>query len=205
MINKLIVYVFFIFVSITLFFSCKYSNKKDNVNIYSCDSQIDSISIFYYNSLFKSFKGIKCEEITKAYIPDFVNENEGILYVVIKDCKILKEIEMEVLQLRESQDYPLEDIRIAATLYYKDKMIKRICISNMFAESIFLDGEIQEKNNKLLYLIKNNIGYYVWFGEPILEMMDELQDTSFIKEPFIESPYYKRYLEMNKDPLQKIE
>jgi hypothetical protein len=188
--------VIFIVCLTGLFVSCKNPNRVQTEIMNCSDSSIDSIFVLYYNSLFQPFMGVKSEEINTIYIPDFENKEDGILDATIKDCKILTEIEHEILKLKPSKEASFEDVRIKATIYYKNGATKLICLNNWLSTSIFLDGFMQESNNRLLYLIKNNIGYYSWFGEPILKYMDELQDTTFVREPFIESPYYKKFKEI---------
>jgi len=175
-------------------------NKSNNNSIkLNCNSQIDSITALYFNYTFNSVKSIKCEELDQKLIPDFKNRATGILDAKILDCTILKEIESELMTLSPIKDSSYPDTRISVNIFYRDGTVKRICIDDMSPNQLYLDNIRQKNNNHLLYLIKNNIGYYTWFENPE-EYMDELKDTTFIKEPFIESPYYKQYKTIeNKD------
>jgi hypothetical protein len=68
-------------------------------------------------------------------------------------------------------------------------------MAGVYSSLMYVDGILQQRNNRLIYLLKNNIGYYSWL-EPSVDLDDEIKDTSFVKEPIIESSYYKKYKEM---------
>jgi len=173
--------------------SCK-RNNNNFITASNCDSDIDSITVLYFNHTFNRVKALKCEELNEKLIPDFQHSHTGVLDAKIMDCSVLKEIGKEIQSLTPDTLQTLPDIRIAANIYYNDGSIKRICMAYSLND-IFVDGVKQVTNNRLIFLIKNNIGYYSWF-ENAGEYMDELKDTSFVKAPIIISPYYKQYKEM---------
>lgn len=161
----------------------------------SCDCNIDSITVLYYNFSFTSIKAIRCNDIVKTRIADFRYDNEGIYDAKITDCDILSEIEKEITSLYpDTLQYPLE-ARISVNIYFKDRNIKHLCMNDNSPNDLYINDVRQVVNNRLIFLIKNNIGYYSWFDNAE-NYMEELRDTTFIKEPFIISPYYTQYMRM---------
>lgn len=185
----------FILLLIILLSSLSCQNRKSN-STETCDlNQIDSLLVLYYNYDFNGVRDIKCDEIQK-YIPEPQDGFDGVYDALITNRNILDEIAQEIDNLSlDNEQYPL-DARISATVYYSDGTIKKLCSDG---NRLFQNGVLQKMNNHLLFLLKNNAGYYSWFEDP-QEYMDELKDTSFVKDAFIESPYYKQYKAMeNKD------
>jgi hypothetical protein len=135
--------------------------------------------------------------LTEPYIPDFIDYYNGLLNATVTNCNVLKEIEDELSKLKPETDYcPGGDTRLKFNIYNKDKSIKTLCMSGIFGTEIYIGGVLQQPNNRLVYLLRNSIGYYPWFDddyENYYHYMDELQDTTFVREPFIESSYYKKY------------
>jgi len=170
-------------------FSCQ--NKKENSTQIYDQNQIDSLLVLYYNYEFNGVRDIKCDEVQK-YIPNPQDGSDGVYDALITDRQILDEITQEINSLSvDKEQYPL-DTRLSATIYYSNGTIRKLCSDG---NRLFQDGILQKINNRLLFLLKNNAGYYSWFENPYNYEI-ELKDTSFIKEPLIESPYYKQYKEM---------
>ena len=173
------------FINLFLFISCT-SNSNKSILV-TCN--IDSISVVYFNYNFVSSKSIDCNNILTAKTPTMEEDGLGLLDATFYDESILKEIceELKLLEPSKNQ-YPL-DTRLAVKIYKKNK-IEYLCSDGY---RLFKDGVLLSKNNRLLYLLKNNAGYYSWFKEEELMEMDELSDTTFVKEPFVISPYYEEY------------
>ena len=189
--------IILLIVSFTILSGCnKAKNEKQDEQIATTDSientDIKSISVLFYNTLFLEKYLISCDDI-KLSVPDFKQNHVGVLDATIDDSKVLGEIKEQLSTLRPSDKNYLIDARITATIKYKNGKQDQLCIGQMEGNTIFLNGVMQEPNNRLLYLIKNNIGYYPWMiGEGLLNMV-ELQDQSFLKEPFVSSEYYKTW------------
>lgn len=192
------IYCFILIVFISCTNNKQVENKELN-NIKSVDNiKIDSIRVLYYNYIFNRITAINCDRL-KDYIPDFKSgDSDGILPFLITSQLVLEEINSEINRLSPSQGRSEPDIRINFKIFYSNKEQKQICIGNIYSSEIFIDGVLQEQNNRLLYLIKNNAGYYSWFGKHEFDFMPELQDTTFIHEPMIISPYYEEYLKYTK-------
>ncbi|MFT3995756.1 MAG: hypothetical protein QM660_15710 [Dysgonomonas sp.] len=193
--------IYYVMFGLVLFCSCK--NTKP---------EIESIRIAYYNYIFETSESINCDDIKVTTLPSFENilvydskkkdsivesyiDYQAIFDTIITNSILLKKIEDELILLKTNDSLKSIDSRISATILYKNGKEEKLCIGGIFTNVILYNGQIQETNNKLLYLIKNNIGYYNWISTEDIEYMDELNDTSFEKEPFVESTYYKRYIE----------
>lgn len=174
------------------FFSCVQNNKKPKENRYVIT--IDSITSFFYNCGINTIEAITCEELANAKMT--FNFKKGRAYGVIKakitDRETLKKIENEISLLKpDTVDYPM-DVRIAINIFYSNGDTAQICMNGHSPNILYLNGRQQMTNNRLIFLIKNNIGYYSWIHSNEIE----LKDTSAAKESIIESPYYKQYLKM---------
>ncbi|MFQ9317634.1 hypothetical protein [Dysgonomonas mossii] len=193
----------FITIFILLVFSCNHNTNKQQSRIASyeniadtCDSEINSIDVLYYNYIFVNSRARNWDDL-QLRIPSFIDDNQkdGILDAKIEDCNILKEINKELKQVKLYKSQYKIDIRIAATVNYKDGSKKRISIGGIYSTDIAVDDLILDSSgNKLKYLIKNNIGFYAWMGEKMLSEMNELRDTIYVQRPFVESAYYKLYI-----------
>ena len=192
----------FIWLSIT-FIGCQNKPQNDSINTSiispdECDCEITSISVLYYNWIFNTARAKNWDDL-KLNVPDFINNTNGVLDAEITDCNTLKKIAEELNTLEPAKDQSGNaDIRILLTINYKDKDACTLTIGGYFAEGIFTKDRVElasNNTNRLLFLIKNNAGYYSWFDDEELNNMDELKDTSFVKKPLIESLYYKQYKE----------
>ena len=141
--------------------------------------EIESIYILYYNYSFASDFPTNCDQIKVGInkeIPQirtsFVINNHGdtinhqvnyygVLDTTITDPLALKDIanELKNLQADSANNYSF-DARISCFIKYKNKKEERLCIGGEFTDGILYNGTVQKTNNKLLYLIKQNIDYY---------------------------------------------
>lgn len=182
-----------IFISL-YFVSC--NNKSEKV-INTTQTESDSliaVNALYFNSNYQS-KAMYKWDMIKLDIPSFKNgKNSGVLDATIEKPETIYEIQklVESLETDSSKLDFLPDYRIAVTLQYKNGKIERLGISHPpKLDLIFLNDIPQKTNNRLLYVIKNNIGLYSWLIGDALYEQPELQDNSFMKEPFIQSKYNK--------------
>jgi len=168
-------------------------NKANDRMSTICDSSIDSITVSYYNQYFESPLARKYSDIMTAKRPTFekiyiANSGDynvlytGVIDTVIANCSVLLSIESELNTLKPDTSFAVKDFRIALIVYYKDsKLPKKVLINE--SNDVFLNNILQIKNNKFIYLIKKNIGFYSWFTRDYLEDMEELNDTTFEREP----------------------
>ena len=169
-------------------------NKTNNKVKVVCESSIDSIKVFYYNyQHFESPLAVKYSDILtrkrptfeKIYIGntgDYNVKYRGVIDTVITNCNVLLSIESELNNLKLDTSFAAKDVRIAITLYYKNSKPQKVILINDFND-IFVDNKHQIRNNRLIYLIKKDIGFYSWFKRSELEHMQELNDTTFERVP----------------------
>lgn len=163
-------------------------------------SDIKSIHVEYYNYLFESPIQIGCEEIRKTAMPNFekifvysptdpsiiidtIINYEAVLDTIIKDQIILANIEKQLTLLRSKTTTNNDiDARIAAIIKYKNGKEDKLCIGGYLGDVISFNGKIQQPNRELLYLIKSSIGYYNWIPRKEISYMDELNDSTFMRD-----------------------
>jgi len=172
------------------FISC----TKQNENV------IESIYILYYNYSFDPIVPIKCSDMKKS-LPSMTEstlfnekgdsigvivDNRGILDTTLTNPLLLKNITDELKNLRPNDSIEFEaDARISCTIKYKNGKKERLCIGGVLADCIDYCGIPQNKNNRLLYLIKSSIGYYSWIGDKELKSFEELHDCSFKRDSVV--------------------
>jgi hypothetical protein len=160
------------------------------------DGNIESINVLYYNYLFETPASIDCDKIKKD-IPSFKNipilsqegdsiegyiaDNHGVLDTLIVDKKVLNEIENEI-ENAEWNIYPMGDTRISCSVNYKDGTKRKICICGFYSDELKCGNKMMKNSNRLLFIIKNSVGYYHWIHYDMLKYFDELNDTTFIRE-----------------------
>jgi hypothetical protein len=162
-------------------------------------TELESIHVLFYNYSFESFLPVNCNDIVKNIssmkISVVTNEegdsvgiivdNQGVLDTTIVNSSVLKEIADELKNLKpESVNYSI-DARISCIVKYKGGKEERLCIGGYLADCIEYRDVNQKTNNRLLYLIKKNIGYYFWMGDNILEYSEELQDKTFKRDSIV--------------------
>ncbi|MBP1631249.1 MAG: hypothetical protein H6Q15_2142 [Bacteroidetes bacterium] len=173
---------------------CCISCKKHNEN------SIESIYVLYYNYTFDPIVPIICSDMKKNIPPmtesKIFNErgdsvgtivnNRGILDTTLTDLSLLENIAIELKNLRPNDSIMFDaDARISCTIKYRSGKKERLCIGGVLADCIDYCGIPQNKNNRLLYLIKSSIGYYSWIGDKELKSFDELHDCSFKRDSVV--------------------
>ncbi len=173
--------------------ACNSSNNKVNNKVEDiCECSIDSIKASYYNTYFESPLARKYSDIMKARRPSFEKiyigntqryhvKYTGVIDTVITDCNVLLSIEAELKILKPNLAFASKDARIALTLFYRNAKHTKIILINE-SNDIFCNDVHQSKNNKLIYLVKKNIGFYTWFMRGELKHMEELNDTTFVRD-----------------------
>lgn len=191
-------YPLFIFVLLLSFTACNNKQKENAINegrpevTAKIDNRIDSISVLYYNYLVESQTPVKPEEI-KLNIPQFDKDRKGVLDAHIVDSIKIEDIRSRIDSLKPAQSLSTLDARLVAVIKYKDGRKDILCLGGYQVNEIFLNGVQQETDNKLLFLLKNHIGFYPWMIGDDMFAMKELQDPSFAKAPFVSTPYYDAY------------
>jgi len=194
-------YIFLILYFASLFFmsGCKNNKQPNDENIYT---SIEKINVLFYNYLFESPMSISCNSIKKEissmdtiYVYDYDTntlsgefriDNQGVFEVELTEAILLKEIEKELLKLSPADSTSTFDARISCMVKYKNGKCQKLCIGGYFSEDISYQEINQKRNNRLLYLIKNNIGYYSWMSRSKYIYMKELQDVTFKREAIID-------------------
>ncbi|NDV67883.1 hypothetical protein [Dysgonomonas sp. 25] len=173
---------------IVLFLFCTACNSsnKGNSDIDrgdACDCDIQSIHALYYNYNFDTARALGWDDIQKWYDPQDTTKRNRIVEATITECSILQEIDKEIKTLKPAEEQYPGDARIALTINMKDGTIKEYVIgwpnTAAFYTKEYKGTLLESENtNRLLYLIKNNIGYYSWFDQDDLKSMNELNDPS---------------------------
>lgn len=190
---------------LTSFLSCK-NNKKENTTTPQPTENIaetktaDSITLIkalYFNYPFADSKLYKWTDLEKS-IPDFAKgKKEGILDAEINNPDALNKIFTLIKDSKTATSNNPINTRIAITIYYNNGTKDTMVIGDSNTNTIFINETQLESNNRLLYLIKNNMGYYSWMLGTDMSDLKELYDNSYIKEPFIRDKYYKLWQNYN--------
>lgn len=198
---KEIILLLFLLSSNNMLVSCSNKSKQEAnipdaevVTNATADRSIKNISALYFNYVFNSNTPLKPEKMQKN-IPDFKKDRKGVLDATISDTDKLNKIKSLLESLKVSSQQTPVDARIMFTINYNDKSKDILCIGGQYTNHIYLNGIEQEANNKLLFIIKNYIGFYPWMIGDDMFRMEEMGDNSFPKEPFFSSAYYKQYQE----------
>lgn len=166
------------------------SNISEEV-LLAGDSPIQSIDILYYNYPVEANESGDCDQL-KTALPSFSpSDYRGILDATINDSTVLGQIKQQLIALRPATQQTTDNIILSGTINYHNGAVDQLCIGGIDGSSLFLNGVAQENNYRLVYLIKNNVGYYPWMIGDTMFDLPELKDNSFMKEPFVSSPYYK--------------
>lgn len=197
---KIFLYIPVIFASLLLFTCCKQNKKENEKNLtnqsandgVNKEQSLTRIDALYYNYIFESETPIKASDMKKE-IPVFSEDKNGILDASITDSTKIKEIKDLLVDLKASDEETTPDTRMIFVLVYDDESKDTISLGGIYSDNIYLNGREQIRNNKLLFTLKNYIGFYPWFIGDDMFNMSELQDHSFPKPPFTSSPYYKEY------------
>lgn len=189
--NCCTLFIFALLLSVT---GCNNKQKENTLTeeVSKSDRRIDSISVLYYNYLVEPQTPVKAEDI-KLNIPQFDKDRKGVLDAHISDSIRIKDIKSRIDSLRPARQPSPLDARLVAIINYKDGSEDILCLGGHYVNEIFLNGVQQEADNKLLFMLKNYIGFYPWMIGDDMFAMEELQDQSFAKAPFISTPYYETY------------
>jgi len=177
---------------LSLLYACCSCNKK-------IETSIDSIYVLFYNYSFEGIIPIGCDEITKtsSTMTEFVIVDaqgdstgaflnyQGVLDTTITDRSVLSAIEYELNTSKKDTLINLMDARISCFIRYKDGREERLCIGGYWAEYVAYNNCVVVTANKLLFLIKNAIGYYSWMGDNILNYSYELKDSTILRDSII--------------------
>ena len=182
--------------SIMFIFSvCSFGCTRQNENA------IESIDVLFYNCTYKNtyflldYYDMKTElpAIYKSAVYNEEGDSVGIKFKVrrvlnltLTDPSVIQNITNELNNLKPSEltNYDV-DARISCTIKYKNGKKERLNIGGFKTDSIEYCGIPQKQNNKLLYLIKKNIDYYLWMDDYILKDFVELHDLSFKRDSVI--------------------
>jgi hypothetical protein len=144
--------------------SCNQKPKKET---------IPKIHISYFKGLIETIIPIKCGEIIKR--PKF----EEIVDTNIFDIQLIDRITKQISLLKPTSSSPDCDVRIDFVLNLKTDTIK-LCIGTF--DCIIKDGKLMERNDTLLFLIRNYSGYYDYFSQRNLDYFRELDYFSLTKK-----------------------
>lgn len=174
-----------------LILSCKKNNSETNANRVDSppvERLIDSVSVLYYNHIFEN------EPINWGIIElDYKRGDKGVLTATLTDKTLLVKLHGLIKTLETQDNNELADVRIAAVIKYNDGTCDSLSVGDVYANRIYLNQKPQKTNNLLLFVLKNNIGYYPWMIGDAMMKMPELRDPSFPKEPFKSSVHYEAY------------
>lgn len=187
--------IFLLLLSVAGCKNTKPENSDDNAKrqtIVNSDRSINQISVLFYNYLIDWQPPIKPEDI-KLSIPDFAKDPKGVLDADITDSVRIANLKKQIDLLTPSQNSSPLNARVVALIRYTDGSQDQLCLGGTYVNEIFVNGIMQETNNELLFLLKNYIGFYPWIIGDDMFKMQELQDNSFAKMPYLSTPYYERY------------
>ncbi|MCU6770094.1 hypothetical protein OCV73_14235 [Barnesiella propionica] len=147
--------------------------------------------------MFERITAVDCHEI--IYLPEkvdtlederFLPTSQCILESIITDKEVLREILIE-LDERKILKSDYMDARMKCYISYSDGQIDSLCISSISNYGNY-NGQPVKLTNKLIYLIRENCGFYRWIGADYLKYFDELNDTTFVREK-VKSRYGGEY------------
>ncbi len=134
---------------------------------------------------------IDCDEI--VYLPekvdtldvllednDYLPKQAVILESIITDKKILREIAIELRDVRQTTDYGM-DARMKCYIKFSDGKIDSLCTDESYTYGYY-NGKPAKFSSKFAYLIRQNCGFYRWIGADYMKYFDELNDTTFVRE-----------------------
>ena len=181
--KHIIILVFAIF-----FVSCQGKNEKT----------IESIEVLYYNYFFDRVIAVSCDEIvydpptndtvtvfhygsemTDSIIEQYINY-QGVLDTTITDKKVLQEIAHELKLAKKTKDYGI-DARMKCYIKYTNGSIDSLCLADPPTYGYY-NNKPKTFTNKFAYLIRKNSGFYWWIGADYMKYLDELNDTTFVRE-----------------------
>lgn len=166
--KKYMILIFAVF-----FISCQKKNEKT----------IESITVWYYNGIFDRVMSIDCEEIRKGSLDVLLEDGEYfpkeavILENVITDKDVLQEIAIELCERKVIEENYV-NARMKCHISFNNGQTDSLCVSDNPTYAIYNNKPVK-LTNKLVYLIRENCGFYQWIGIDYLKYFDELNDSSF--------------------------
>lgn len=171
------------------------ASQADTLRHDTCDCNIHSIRVLFYTQIFNSARALGWNDLYKRYETQMTENVKGLLLKdsIITECSTLKAIEAELQTLRMSNESFSSDARMAITVVMKDKSVKEYCIGGIYSDGFYpkeyKSARFESDNtNKLIFLIKKEVGYYTFVDPEYLNYMDELKDDSLMAviRPYIE-------------------
>jgi hypothetical protein len=136
--------------------SCNHnSNKKTTPNIH----------VSYFKGLTETIIPVKCGEIIARPRFDYKIDT------VITDEQLIDKIVNQIKSLRPIGGSQYCNVRIDCIINLHSDTIK-LCIGDF--ECILKDGNLMERNDTLLFLIRKYSGYYDYFSQDNLKYFKEL-------------------------------
>jgi hypothetical protein len=155
---------YFILICLLFLTSCNQKPKKE---------RIPNIHISYFKGLIETIIPINCGEIIKR--PKF----EEIVDTNILDIQLIDKITEQINLLKPAGGSQDCNVRIDCIINLRTDTIK-LCIGTF--DCIIKDGKLMERNDTLLFLIRNYSGYYDYFSQRNLDYFKELDYFSFDKK-----------------------
>ena len=144
------------------------------------ENTIESIYVLYYNYSFNSPVG-PFIDITDSGLIEYP-DSMGIVDTLLTDPVLLREVQNELKKLKPNDNPYPPDARASYTLRYKDGTEEKICMGEY---NYFGFRGRSYTNNRLLYLLRKGIDYYRIVWEPMIDGLEELNDTTFEREPVV--------------------
>jgi hypothetical protein len=174
--------------------------------IYSCsnnvDTNIDNIEVLYYNGIFENIESVACDEIiynpAKQPKQKYTEAGEPVpievcvIKATINNKKVLQEIESELEKWELSDDKNNIDARMKCFVNYKHNNVDTLCIGNNPQWAVLNNIQSVKLSNKLIYLLRQNCGFYEWIGHDYMKYFDEMNDTTFVREKIKEKSVPRR-------------
>jgi len=162
----------------SVFTACNSNRKSTDI---SEKTDVEGVFVTYYCGMIDTHKAIRCERLAEIQAIHPANDysllSEGIISLIdtfIVDKPILKEIESLLTKREPAEDYN-EDARMYVSINYLDGTAEGICLG-MNTPQVMFNGKPMFIDNKLIYLLRLNSGYYRWFDNDELELFKEYKD-----------------------------
>lgn len=188
-----------IFITLFLLAVTSCNNKQKESNTVEPETEtvepkgnISSISVLYYNYIVEAEAAVNPNDI-QLNIPQFDKDRKGVLDATINDSIRISKLKSRIDSLHATPQPSPIDARLVAIINYENGAQDQLCVGGKYVNKIFLNGVEQQTDNQLLFLLKNYSGFYPWMIGDDMYAMQELQDASFSKGPFISTPYYEAY------------
>ena len=172
-----------LFIIFFLFIACQ--QKQERI--------IESVEVLYYNGIFERIIPVGCDEIicNPLKMPHLVFLEDGtqvpqeayILDTIITNKKILQEIDNELKLTKHTKDCGV-DARMKCYIKFTDGSIDSLCLDAPPTYGYFNEKPTRF-TNKFAFLIRKNCGFYKWIGYDYMKYLEELNDSTFVREKVI--------------------